>query len=221
MESTEPMTRRDLAGARQAVYRFLLAAFGRPTPGQHAWLTGPGFRPALATACGAFDLPVPGGELFPADCADLESRYLACFEVGLPGPPVPLLASHYNTREPVPRTIHEHILFYRLFGFHPAAGGEPADHLLNELGFLVRLDELLTAGRADAGSVLRARRDFLARHAARWPARAAPEADEKGLPPVYRALLALLAAAVRQDRELTEADLADLEESKHEHAPVP
>jgi hypothetical protein len=60
---------------------------------------------------------------------------------------VVLRASHYNRREPVPATIHEHVLFYRRFGARLAAGTlEPADHLSNQLAFLIRLDELPCAG---------------------------------------------------------------------------
>ena len=146
----------------------------------------------------------------PGEYADHESRYLACFEVGLPGPPVPLLASHYNRKEPAPRIIHEHVLFYKRFGVRPVDSLESADHLLDELAFLIRLDELLLAGRVEAESVLRARRDFLARRAARWPARAAALTHERGLPPVYRTLLALLAVAVEQDLALSETAVADL-----------
>jgi hypothetical protein len=211
MNATEPSHDVELAEARSAVYRFLLTALDKPTWEQHAWLTGPDFRRALATACAPFGLACPDGELFPAALADYESRYLACFEVGLPAAPVPLLASHYDPREPVPRIIHEHTLFYRLFGALPAADAEPADHLLNELAFLLRLDGLLLGGETAAGPIVLARRDFLERRMARWPERAASVAEEKGLPPVYRVLLALLARAVRQDLELSKAAVAGLE----------
>jgi TorA maturation chaperone TorD len=210
MLSAEQTGLEDLAQTRLAVYRFLLAALGKPTPGQHAWMAGPDFRSGVGLLCEEFGLSCPEGELVPREYADHESCYLACFEVGLPGPPVPLLASHYNRKEPAPRIIHEHILFYNRFGARPADSIESADHLLDELAFLVRLDELVLAGRVEAESCLRARRDFLARHAVRWPARAAALAEERGLPPVYRALLALLAAAVEQDLALSEAAVADL-----------
>jgi DMSO reductase family type II enzyme chaperone len=200
-----------LAAARSAVYRLVLATLDKPTPEQHAWLTGPAFRHSLEMVCTAFGLPWPEGALFPDSAADHESRYLACFEVGLPEPPVALLASHYNRREPVPRIIHEHILFYKRFGMHPLAGpGEPADHLSHELAFLIHLDELLTHTKLDVESVLRARSDFLTRHVARWPARAAAAAEEKHLPPVYCLLLDLLAAAVQQDLQLTADTLGRL-----------
>jgi TorA maturation chaperone TorD len=210
MLSAEQTGREELAETRLAVYRFLLTALGKPTPGQHAWMASPDFRNGLGLLCEEFGLPCPEGELVPGDYADHESRYLACFEVGLPGPPVPLLASHYNRKEPVPRIIHEHVLFYKRFGARPAGGLEPADHLLEELAFLIRLDEHLLEGRVEAESVLRGRRDFLARQAAQWPARAAALAEERGLPPVYCILLALLAAAVEQDLTLSDAAVAAL-----------
>jgi DMSO reductase family type II enzyme chaperone len=204
MRTAESDTMRELAEVRLALYRFLSAALSRPTPEQHAWLRGPQFRRALDVAAERFGLPRAAGEIAPDGYADYESRYIACFEVGLPAPPVPLLASNYNRREPVPAIIHEHVLVYKRFGLSlPEGDTEPADHLLHELAFLIRLDELLTAGRRDADSLLLARRDFLQRHAARWVPRAAAEADEKGLPAIYRLLLALLAQAVRHDLELT------------------
>ena len=130
----------------------------------------------------------------------------------MPGPPVVLRASHYNRREPVPATIHEHVLFYRRFGTRLAAGNlEPADHLSNQLAFLIRLDELPCATELERRSVLRARRDFLTRQVTRWTAMAAAAAEEKLLPPVYRVLLTLLARAVEQDLELSRAALAEEE----------
>jgi TorA maturation chaperone TorD len=198
-----------------AVYRFLLAALDKPTPGQHAWFAGQKFRLTLERLGEEFGVARPTGELAAEDAAAHEARYLACFEVGVPQPPVPLLASHYNHREPVPHTIHEHVLFYKRFGVRPAADNiEPADHLLSELAFLIRLDEMFLAPFPEAASVLRGRRDFLKRQAAGWPARAAAVAGEKQVPEVYQILLAILAAAVEQDRVLTETAVAGLSEGQ-------
>jgi TorA maturation chaperone TorD len=194
-----------------AVYRFLQAALARPTPEQHAWLAGAEFRRSLDFLCDQFAVAAPPDEPEPADPADHEARYLACFEVGLPEPPVVLLASHYNRREPVPQTIHEHVLFYQRFGARLAADNlEPADHLSNELAFLVHLDELLLTGALETESVLRARCDFLSRQPGRWVGRAAAAAADKGLPAVYPSHQALLAAAVEQDQARTQEALAGL-----------
>jgi TorA maturation chaperone TorD len=200
---------RELWEVRQAVYRFLCAALHHPDAEQHAWLRSEAFAATLAGLLESFGLPCPEGELAPAGAPEHEARHIACFEVGLPGPPVALLASHYNRREPAPRTIHEHVLFCKRFGLRPPAEGESADHLLNELAFLIHLDDLLLAGPPDTDSVLLARRDFLTRHVTRWPAAALRAAEEAHLPALYLALLALLDAAVRQDLELTEEALAN------------
>jgi TorA maturation chaperone TorD len=198
----------EICAARCAVYRFLRAALDKPTAEQHGWLVSDAFRRQLDALAREFGVEAAAGELVPAYAADHEARYLACFEVGLPEPPVVLLASHWNHREPVPAVIHEHKLFYKRFG---AAGlmepRESADQLLNELTFLIHLDDRLRQPREDASSVLRARRDFLARHPARWMGQAAEAAEEKHLPEVYRILLAILAAAIAQDKELTEQAL--------------
>jgi DMSO reductase family type II enzyme chaperone len=200
-----------LAGTRMAVYRFLLAALDKPTPVQHAWFAGADFRRVLELLCEQFDFVLPYGRLAATDAAEHEARYISCFEVGLPEPAVPLLASHYNQREPMPQIIHEHILFYKRFGTRPAAGNiEPADHLLTELAFLVHLDELLEEGKLERESIYRARLDFLNRQPAQWVAQAASAAQEKKLPKVYQTLLSLLAAALQQDLELTETALAAL-----------
>jgi DMSO reductase family type II enzyme chaperone len=199
-----------VAVVRRTVYRFLRAALGVPTPEQHAWMRGPDFARALEAAAEAFGVACPEGELVPEDWADHQSRWLACFEVGLPGPPVPLLASHYQQREPVPHVIHEHLLFYRRFALPgPERDQAPADHLLYQLDFLIRLDELLLKDRVDVESVLWAREDFLARHVCRWTAEACRQATEKCLPRIYRALLAVLSAVVAEDLEWTIEDRAE------------
>src|SRR5262245_6240027 len=134
MQAIEHQGGHDLSRSRAAVYRFLALALDYPEPQRHRWLTGSEFRQALELVCDRFARPCPEGALFPYAPADCQSRYLACFEVGLPSPPVPLLASHYNHQEPVPATVREHVLFYRRFGARLAEGNrEPPDHLSNEL----------------------------------------------------------------------------------------
>ena len=198
----------EIAQARIAVYRFLLAALDRPSPEQHAWMRAPDFRQTLDALCDTFAIDCPEEELVPEDAADHESRYLACFEVGVPEPPVVLFASHYNRREPAQRVVHEHVLLYRAFGVTlPPGSLDSPDSLFSQLAFLLRLDELLLGDAVEGESVLRARRDFLARHVVRWVGHAAALAEEKHLPPVYCVLLAALSAALVQDSELSTAAL--------------
>ena len=203
----------NIPAVRQAVYRFLRASLGPPSPEQHDWMRGTEFAQSLAALTEAFGVDLPEGELVPRDWADHESRYLACFEVGLPSAPVPMLASHYQKREPVPRIIHEHLLFYRRFGMPgPDREQAPADHLVYQLDFLIHLDELLRTDRIDAGSALWARQDFLSRHVLRWTEESRRQAEENGLPEVYRTLLEVLAVAVAEDREQTAASRLKTEE---------
>ena len=61
---------------------------------------------------------------------------------------------------------------------------------------------MLLAGE-DEESLRPARCDFLARQVSRWVRHAAAEAAAKGLPPVYRCLLEVLAQAVAEDLELS------------------
>lgn len=189
-----------LIEARSAVYRFLLAALECPDRNNHGWFTGADFARGLALLCERFGVDPPDGEVLPASPDDAQSDYLSCFEVGLKGPPVPLLASHYNRHEPVPATVHEHVLFYRRFGAAvPAGSPDPPDHLRHELGFLLHLDDLSASGRIDTLSAKRARADFLSRQLARWVGPAAEAAVNAGLPPLYLTLLQILGRVVEDD----------------------
>lgn len=206
MTSTIPVTG-EFSALRSAVYRLLLTALDKPTPEQHALLLGSKFRASLSLLCGLFDTPFPGGERVPSSYPDFESRYLATFEVGLPEAPVVLLASHHIRHEPAPRVVHEHILFYKHFRYSPMEEtGEAADHLLNELRFLIHLDRLREHCQSSADSLDRARRDFLDRHPLRWIARASDRASERGIAPFYRCVLRLLSAVVREDRMLLDGE---------------
>lgn len=205
MSVADAITPRDVLESRLSVYRFLLAALDKPTPAQHVWLRQPAFRQALELVCHQFALPCPMEELIPDEYGEYESRYLACFEVGVPAPPVALQASAYNRREPIPAIIHEHVLFYKRFALHlPDDDIESADHLLNELAFLIHLDELLQVGNVEPESIILARRDFLNRQVTRWLGKAATDATDRYLPAIYCTLLAVLAKVAKQDLELTE-----------------
>lgn len=201
----------ELAQVRSNVYRFCLQAMDKPTHLQYDWLNSKPFRTSLKSLCEQFEVRLPSDLSMPQDFGAYESIYIACFDVGLPTPPVPLLSSHYNKREPVPATIHEHILFYKRFGTTLAEGNiEPADHLSNELAFLIRLDELLHDGEIDPESIHQARLDFLRRHPSRWLTQALQAAQDKEFPVLFLVLLRLLTHAINEDVELTQSLLDDL-----------
>lgn len=203
-----------LARARRDVYRFCLQTMDKPTPAQYDWLNSMPFQTSLRSLCEQFDVSLPAELSLSDDFASYESVYIACFDAGLPAPPVPLLSSHYNKREPVPATIHEHVLFYKRFGTTLTEGNiEPADHLSNELAFLIWLDELLLEGEIDPESIHQARFDFLSRHPHRWLPQALRAAQEKELPEWFIVLLRLLTHAIDEDVELTSSLLSGQHES--------
>ena len=111
----------------------------------------------------------------PSDAAAYESAFIAAFDAGAPRPLVPVFESHYNKREPVPRILHENVLFHQSFGLRLRhAGSETSDHLRHQLEFIGRLyhmeaEEL--GGRCDPeilAQIRAGRRDFLDRHLLSW-----------------------------------------------------
>ncbi len=196
----------ELAPVRLALYGFVLAVFDKPTAEQHAWLRSEEFATTLRELSDRFGVEAPGGGLVDWSADEHESSYLACFEVGLPTPKVVLQASHYNRRAPAPRTIHEHERLYRLFGAKLTLHNlDQQDHLLNELAFLVHLDELVLGGAVDLPAILRARRDFVGKHVRGLVGAALRSSQTAGVPPLYPVMLALLASALDQDFALSEA----------------
>lgn len=210
-----------VASARMAVYRFALHSLDKPSAEQHAWMTDDAYGQTLSGLSDQFGVACPPELGIERTPAAHEASYLAWFEVGMPTPRVVLQASHYNRREPSPRILHEHILFFQRFGAALRKDNiDQPDHLLNQLAFLIHLDELAVHAPQDAQSITAARRDFLQRHVVALATRASDAATKHGAPPVYQAVLAVLATAARQDLTLTGDVLAASEQSSAaEHSP--
>lgn len=197
------------ASARIALYGFVLAIFDKPSLQQHGWLTSSDFAETLRGLCDRFGIEPPDGAWVDWSADEHESTYLACFEVGLPTPKVVLQASHYNRRAPAPRIIHEHQRLYRLFDAKLARLNlDQQDHLLNELAFLIHLDELVLGGARDLGAIVGARRDFVGKHVRDHVVSALEKACSPGVPRVYAVTLDLLACALEEDFALSNAWLA-------------
>jgi TorA maturation chaperone TorD len=169
MASTDAWTSRDMAGA----FAFAHSLFRKPTPGQHVWLLSLECRNLWGELAARVDgLPMPLD--VPADCNDYAERYIATFDVGTPAPPVPLIESHYNKREPIPRILHENILFYRQFGLQLRDSSlESADHLRHQLEFVQHLlefqSQLAMSGQtAESAQVIQALADYVRRHLLSW-----------------------------------------------------
>lgn len=183
---------------RAATYRFLHDLFRAPSEEQYRWLGSATARSAwwlLRDHC-APDLPQTLPR--PRSFERYHSEYLNTFDVGLPAPPCPLTASHWNSANPVAGVLHEHILFYRQFGLQLRPESlETSDHLRHQLEFLQHLSLLESRARAlgdddTAAQCAAAHTDFTKRHFT-WPAAAARKLAKGGTPAWTRHFVRLLA----------------------------
>lgn len=100
----------------------------------------------------------------------LQVDFTRLFDAGEDGPDCPMNGSHYSSGETEAK--EELIRFYNFFGLSLADGQqEEPDHLITELEFLHYLSyqeaQLAAAGESTEG-LLRAQRDFIARHPGQW-----------------------------------------------------
>jgi DMSO reductase family type II enzyme chaperone len=165
-----------------ATWRYLHHLFRFPSPTQWSWLRGRETREAwrlLAARCKAPD--TPAALRLRRSYVGYEQDFLSAFEVGAPNPPCPLIESHWNRRDPVPKVLHENMLFYKRFGLElRSSANETADHLRHQLEFLQYLCLMEARARADgseeiAAQTAWARTEYLERHVASW----VPRAQEK------------------------------------------
>ena len=154
--------------------------FRPPSVQQWRFLTAPETGGAWEALARRLDLSQVAG--LPRDAVDYETSYIAAFDAGAPTPPVPLIESHYNKREPVPRILHENILFYQSFGLRLLeTSNEMADHLRHQLefvGHLYKMEAEELRGRRDSeilAQVRAGRREFIERHLMSW----LPDAAER------------------------------------------
>ena len=196
-------------------FSFAHDLFLPPDPGQHSRLVGESCAASWRYLADVF--PQLGDHLdMPSEFSDFESRYIATFDVGVPTPQVPLLESHYNKRDPLPRILHENILFYQQFGLRlSSTSNESADHLRHQLEFVSYLLTLLaraeshqdSVNRDQAGQIRRAINDYTSRHLLTWLPQAVAAGND--------APLAAAGQALELALELTQAAL------KHTESTIP
>lgn len=182
IQNTAAWTSRDMAAA----VAFVHSLIRKPTPDQHVWLLSSECQELWRELCSGFD-GLPGQLDVPVEYNDYAERYIATFDVGTPTPPVPLIESHYNKRDPIPRILHENILFYRQFGLQLRDSVlESADHLRLQLEFVRHLLEYRAQFEAnkqvtEAGQVTQALQDYVSRHLISWLPEAISCAEEAPL----------------------------------------
>lgn len=196
--------------ARSRMYRLLASAFAFPEePFHRGVVSGELLSEVLEIAAGLpYALPLSEGEALrtalaggAADYVEFQSEYIRLFDVGVPRPPCPLYGGlHMGSRRAV---MEEVTRFYNHFGL--SLGGESRelpDHVTTELEFMHFLTfQEVTAleGGQDIAPYLRAQRDFLQRHLARWVPLVRVQAEQQGAAPFFLGLLGLAEAFLQAD----------------------
>ncbi|MDT7944538.1 MAG: molecular chaperone TorD family protein [Dehalococcoidia bacterium] len=187
------------AEARRSIYELLREAFAFPTPELHDALRCGRWQSRFLEAASRlpYRLPMACGLQVPKDLRRLQDGYVALFDVGFRGPPCPLYSGHY-ARDRM-RVMEELVRFYHFFGLRLRPGHLP-DHITVLLEFMQRLAAAEAASGADAPSLRRAQRDFLARHLLWWVPQLARSVARRQAPRFYKALTALTARFLGSDQ---------------------
>jgi len=189
-------------------YRVFAWCFSHPSPERFAWVSGESCRALLgergvrrgrrATADATWRFP---------DFESYEAAYIALFEVGVPGPPAPLLESSYSKSTAAQNIVLECVNFYDVLGLRPSGSAFPADHLVAQLEFLAAVrylwDNEPVPERQEP--LRRLERDFIDRHLSNWLPSAQAKLD--GLnPPLFPALLRALSGHLQEARRALEPE---------------
>jgi len=195
------------AAERSRVYQLLKLAFAFPDEDLYDAVRDGSLAAALGEACAALPYDVTGIvtsdlDVAPDAYADFESEYIRLFDVGAAGPPCPLYDGVYVGDRM--KVMEDATRFYNFFGLRVSPQmRELPDHITAELEFLhyltFREAEARQAG-LDPSSLLRAERDFLARHLCKWVPRLQAKLVKQTTVPFYPALVRFAAAFFERDR---------------------
>jgi DMSO reductase family type II enzyme chaperone len=200
--AAEPAT-----ASRSRLYQLLGMAFAFPDEDFFSAIADGTFAAAVAGTCAGlpYDLGAPPRlDLHDATIAyaDFESEYIRLFDVGAAGPPCPLYGGVYIGDRM--KTMEDATRFYNFFHLRPAPEmHELPDHITTELEFL----HYLTFRQAEAGqegldvaSLLRAERDFLARHLCKWMPHLQARLAKQTTVPFFPALVRFTAVFLAADQ---------------------
>jgi DMSO reductase family type II enzyme chaperone len=190
------------------LYRVFAACFSHPSIERFAWLSGRECLGLLKKLGQLHEnrLPVTAIGRFP-NYSSYESAYIALFEVGVPGPPVPLLESANSQRQAPQEIVLECVNFYDVLGLQPSGTVFPTDHLVTQLEFLATVRYLREqANDSNRETSLRhLERDFIERHLLNWLP-VALERLQKANPPLFPALFCSVAAYLKQESAMLGAN---------------
>jgi DMSO reductase family type II enzyme chaperone len=170
--ATEPAR---VAALRSRLYSVLAIAFSFPDEELHTAIRDGSVAQAIADLARALPHGLAGAATpdlatAPESRVELESEYIRLFDVGAAGPPCPLYGGVYGGDRM--KVMEDAVRFYNFFALRLAPTlHELPDHITTELEFLhyltFREAEACESG-IDPAPLLRAERDFLARHLCRW-----------------------------------------------------
>ena len=208
MELANPQTAIERAAAeRSRVYQLLTLAFAFPDEDLYEAVRDGSLAAALAEACAALPYETTGVvttdlDVAPDAYADFESEYIRLFDVGAAGPPCPLYDGVYVGDRM--KVMEDATRFYNFFGLRVSPQmRELPDHITTELEFLHYLtfrEAEARQGGLDPSSLLRAERDFLARHLCKWVPRLQAKLAKQTTAPFFPALVRFAAAFFERDR---------------------
>ena len=194
------------AAARSRLYRLLATAFGFPDEELYRAFRDGSVAKTIEEIQRLlpYDLasPQPGLGAIEQPYAEFESEYIRLFDVGAAGPPCPLYGGVYIGDRM--KTMEDATRFYNFFELHLSPDmRELPDHITTELEFL----HYLTFREAEAHqrgsdplSLLRAERDFLARHLCRWVPKMQARLRKQETYPFFPALVEFAASFFDADR---------------------
>ncbi len=210
-ERAELSTDEEFQGAaRSQMYRLLGGVFAFPEQSFHQTVASGALRSEVLEIADRLPYAPPFREdesLHTAlasaspDYVEFQSEYIRLFDVGAPRPPCPLYGGlHLGSRRAV---MEEATRFYNHFGLSlGGASRELPDHITTELEFMhfltFREVVALQSGQ-DRGPYLRAQRDFLQRHLARWVPKVRALAEQHAPASFFRGLLGLTEAFLLAD----------------------
>ena len=200
------------AAQRSRVYQILGAAFAFPDEALFDAVRDGTLLAALADACANLpydlrDALTSGLHTAPDTYADFESEYIRLFDVGAAGPPCPLYGGVYVGDRM--KVMEDATRFYNFFHLHLSPQlRELPDHVTTQLEFLHYLTFREAESQQhglDASSLLRAERDFLARHLCKWMPRLAARLAKQSTFPFFTALVGFALAFFEHDHAYTTA----------------
>jgi DMSO reductase family type II enzyme chaperone len=195
------------AAARSQLYRLLATVLGFPDNEVYEAIRDGTVARTIAALCTALPYALSTAEL-PAigeiqeSYVDFESEYIRLFDVGAAGPPCPLYGGVYVGDRM--KIMEDATRFYNFFHLHLSPQmRELPDHITTQLEFL----HYLTFREAEAhqhggdpAPLLRAERDFLARHPCRWVPRLQARLAKQTTLPFFPALVQFAVAFFNADQ---------------------